>query len=655
MRNGWKNMLAATVAGTLCLAGSSVSAQICFPPASGVPGGGGGGPPAWWVSGATLTGSETSSWLDDPRWVGAAADLDLSYERFRVLTETEGTTTYLVMSWEVNVDPSGAGDYLYFGLWDDASNTGNVYRLTRGSANQTTVDGDTFATGGFVGRVFAGAGALGSVAWQSTSPTAPYPLPAWLTNDARVDVTCSSPPSGGCDQWAFRLRAPIAPTANTTDATPSGLKLTGSTFHFWYQIQDNSAIGTVGEYGMPGGLAAATETGGAPMIVFPDPAGWQQAKLGSGSTCPGDVVFDTSQIWVNSVGSTTLSLTSNTFHATPTNSSGHGIVESGLTARFRIANWGSAGFNSPAWTQTCVATPTSATSIASGSTFDLSCLWSGFDSCPYEPAGNGCGSEAGSKDPHQCVLVDLGQAAGATDHLVFSPQSLYQNMNFDVNSKLVRNATVDIRGLGAAPAGGPNRDVYLYVQTRNMPERIAPEPAPPASNENGQGKGKPIVIAPARERFRFLELPAQGPIGTKESARIQAAVQAGKLNFAQVAQLMPTYIVYVWTDSGKTVKTGGGPKKVLQPQPSFGLFLAHDGTLDGWKHQLTAAGAIPLGPNYFKISAPNESTFGVTATIEPVELGGAGPAGPHLPRWLVLLFLLLVLLFIFLRLRKKTI
>ncbi|HVV53513.1 MAG TPA: hypothetical protein VHO06_27905, partial [Polyangia bacterium] len=598
MRNGRRTALAAALAALVGLGGTAATAQVCFPPAGGVPGEGGGGPPDWWDAGAAPVGTATSSFLDDPRWRGAASDDDLEYERFRVIVDHEATADYLVMSWEVNADATGAGDDLYFGLWDDTAGAGNVYRLTRNTATQTAVAGANFGTdNAYAGRIFKSAGALGAVTWSGTEPGPPYPLPAWLTNDARVDVSCASPPSTGCDRWAFRVRAPIDPAANTGDATPTGLKITKSgavygTFRFWYEIQDNNSIGTVSEYAMPAGLSTATETGGIPPIQFPDPSGWKQAKIGSGAGCDGDILFEPGEVYVNSVGSTTLNLTSNTFHATPLNhvpvATRPSIPDAALTARFRIANWGSAGLNSPAWLDTCTSSG-GAGSIASGSPFDLSCTWSGFDSCPYKPAGDACGAEAGTKDPHQCVLVDLGLPSGSVDHFFFSPQSVFQNMNFDVNSKLVRHAAVDIRGLGAAPGGGATRDVYLYVHTRNMPARIPAEPPPPPPATNDNGRGKPIVIAPARQRFPFLELPAEGPIGTKESARIQAAVQAGKLTFAQVEQLMPTYVVYVWTDSGKTVKSAGGPKKMLQAQPSFGLFLAHDGTLDGWKHELAAA------------------------------------------------------------------
>jgi hypothetical protein len=137
----------------------------------------------------------------------------------------------------------------------------------------------------------------------------------------------------------------------------------------------------------------------------------------------------------------------------------------------------------------------------------------------------------------------------------------------------------------------------------------------------------------------------------KESARIQAALQAGRLTVAQVEQLMPTYIVYVWTDSGRTIPTPTGPSKVLIPQPSYGLFLAHDGALDGWKHDLVAAGAVLIGPNFYRVSAPNDSTFTATTTIEPV-LFCHGPFC-RFPLWMWIVALILLVFVLLMLVRRR--
>jgi len=234
-------------------------------------------------------------------------------------------------------------------------------------------------------------------------------------------------------------------------------------------------------------------------------------------------------------------------------------------------------------------------------------------------------------------------AQGGTTHYTFSAQSVYKNMDFDVNSTLERQATIDTQGFAKMADGSPDRDVYLYVHTRNMPEKIADEPpAPPAADDKSPDRFP--RLPPPRQRFKDLQLPEKGAIGTKESARIQAAVQSGRLTLHQVEQIMPTYIVYVWHDTGDHIKTPTGTKKLLESQPSFGLFLAHDGDLEGWEHELKASGADQVGPNLYKISVPNESTFSVKITIQPAQ---------HHWLWLWILLGLLLIVILFLVFRKK--
>lgn len=647
MRHGWMQVVL-VVAAIARTAGHEAAAAVCFPYAGGVPGATGNGPPDWWSPMASLTGSETVSWRDDPRWRGAFSDMVMNNEKFRVVVENTGGVQYLVMYWEVKSDSTGAGDKLYFGVWDDVSATGNIYRLTRNTADETLEDAGGTAPSAFSGQIFGGKVVAGSVTW--TAAPAGSALPAWLTDYTRVDVDCTIPPSGNCDIWAIRIRARIEPAANTADATPSGIKISDATppaatrtFRFWYQIQDNTTVGTT-PYSFPSGAATANET----VPSFPDPSAWKPAQLGTSSSCDGDILFNSGNVYVNSVGSTQLDLTSNTFHATPRNNApATSISNSELTARFRIANWGSATFASPEWKETCTAGG-SGTLVTYQKDFERSCTWPTLDPCAYQPANAGCGATAGTKDPHQCVLVDLGLGT-TTKHYTFSTQSVYRNMNFDVNSTLVRQATIDIKGLGPMPGGAANRDVFLYVHTHNLPGKIADEPPVPAAGDQGADHRINIGnILPPRQRFKELDLPATGAIGTKESARIQAAVQAGKLTLEQVEQIMPTYIVYVWHDTGRTLTTAAGPSKILEAQPSFGLFLAHDGDLEGWKHQLTGAGAVLVGPNLYKFSPPNDSTFPVTITIEPIECTGLRC---WLPTWiwifLGLLLLLLILYFLF--------
>ena len=218
-------------------------------------------------------------------------------------------------------------------------------------------------------------------------------LPTWLTDNARVDVSsCSSPTV--CDTWVFRVRAYILPAASTSAATPTGIKIstgTPRTFHFWYEIQDDLSIGT-SLYRFPTGLAAA-ETD---RPRRPGSSGWKAAQLGYALSCDGDILFDSSDVYVNSSGSTQLDFTSNTFYATPKNNiPSSSISNSNLTARFRIANWGSAGYLSPEWHEVCTASGSGAL-VTYPNDFNRSCTWTISGPLPLQAGRrNGLGLDRG--------------------------------------------------------------------------------------------------------------------------------------------------------------------------------------------------------------------------------------------------------------------
>jgi hypothetical protein len=611
--------------------------SVCFQPVGSVPPVYG-QPPQWWMPGAPL-GSSTGRWIDDPRWRGASSYVSLGdYGRFRVLVETDGTgKKFLVMSWFVKVDITGANDRLYVGFYNPSTSEGNVYRLSRVQDAATTVDGATYAATGFSGRSFYNTGA----GWVA-QPGAPPPLPTWLKNDTRVDVFCSAPTT--CDSWAVRMRVPIDPAAVVSDVDPSGIKITGAQFRFWYEIQDSNSMGFSPAYHWPEGLAAATEAGGAPPIQFPDPSTWNLVDL-SGA-CNGEISLDSGQIWANSSGSTTVNLsTPNNFHARPSNNvpaaTAPSLPGNSIKATFRLANWGSSIGASPAWQPICTDVVGTAGAVTSGSQFDIVCgPWSVPDPCAFKPAGDPCGPTAGSKNPDQCMLVDLTVANTGDPARYFSPQSAYHNMSFTGASKVSKRATLDTRGLPAIAT--PQRDLYVYIQTTNMPATVD-NPPPPPRDDRGQ----------LRERLQKMEVPPPPKgrtIGSKEAERIQAAVLAGQLTLDDVAQVMPTYRAYVWYDTGRTVALpGGSTSKLLEPQPSFGLFVWHDGDLTGWKHQLAAAGAVQLAPNLYKIPVATDGTLDATVQIEALECSGLFCT---LPLWLIVV-IILVLGVIFRLARKK--
>jgi hypothetical protein len=402
-------------------------------------------------------------------------------------------------------------------------------------------------------------------------------------------------------------------------------------------------------YHWPEGLSAATESGGAPPIQFPDPSTWNLVDVSG--PCNGEISLDASQIWANTSGSTTVNLsTPNNFHARPSNNIPAATTPSlpgdSIKATFRLANWGSSIGASPAWQAICTDVVGSAGAVTSGSPFDIVCgPWSVPDPCAFKPAGDPCGASAGSKNPDQCVLVDLAVANSGDPARYFSPQSAYHNMSFTGASKITKRATLDTRGLPPLSGGGPLRDLYVYIQTSNMPATINDTPPVP-----DRGTARPQML----ERLQKLQiqLPASGAVGSKDAERIQAAVLAGQIDYDDVAQVMPSYHAYVWHDTGKTVAIeGGGSARVLEPQPSFGLFAWHDGDLKGWKHQLTAAGAVQIAPNLYKIAVAANSSVDATVEIEALECVGPFCA---LPLWFMILIVLALLLLVWLLVRRRT-
>jgi hypothetical protein len=611
-----RKLLIVALASVAFLVSMHASAQICFQRVGGVPGAYG-QPPDWWNSGSTPLGSATGRFIDDPRWQGASGYSHISdTANFKVLVETEGTSRFLVMAWHVRADPSNANHRLYVGFWDETSSQGNVFRLEKAVTTATPVSGASYdghngtPSGGFSGRFYHRVGAGGWLLNNVGGSIIP-PLPTWLKNDTRIDLFCSGTT---CDEWAFRMRIPIDPAADVTADDPTGVKITAaSVYRFWYQIQDGLSLGTIAAYSWPEGTSVASETNppcsAIPPFCFPDPLDvtvpWNRVQDGGG-TCSGDIGLLPGSIYANTSGSIQVSLsTPNTFHAQPTNFTTSSQPGNAVKANFRIANWGSAVGVSPEWLPICTDQLGTAGSIGSMSRFDIPCTWTVPNPCDFKPAGDPCGPSAGSRTTDQCLLVDLASAPGSGPYL-FSPQSAWQNMMFTGASRIVKPATLDIKALPAIPGGGPNRDLYVYVQTRNMPSKVtASQPTPGVGQLSGA----------AQERLAKLQLPKTGTIGSKEAQRIAAAASAGQISFDEVQAIMPTYIAYVWHDTGKKIGTGPGAMKLLEPQASFGMFTWHDGNINGWRAGFEGQNITQIAPNFYKISVPEGSAVRVSTLV----------------------------------------
>lgn len=167
-----------------------------------------------------------------------------------------------------------------------------------------------------------------------------------------------------------------------------------------------------------------------------------------------------------------------------------------LTARFRIADWGSTAGSAGEWNDVPgQTTPPTATpvSIPTGGQKAITLDWtlSKTDICKYQlnanpadcldcacgPTGSpGCpAGQVGKKSTdnetcvalhaqHQCMYVEIGSPNGGAQ---FSQKSAYNNMNFGTMSKFEQNATIDVGGI--PPEADGTHEVLLFVRPHNMP------------------------------------------------------------------------------------------------------------------------------------------------------------------------------------------
>jgi hypothetical protein len=584
----------------------------CIPVATGVPGLF--GPPNWWDTGGSAP--PLRNIIDDPRWVGAASQgfgygTGLEAE-FRALYATDWLgKTSLFLSWHVVYDGAlnDGLDRLYVGF----APTGitpliiEVIAYTSSSSDLT----DQFA--GTI-QAYQLDDATGSVTPLGSTP-------AWL-NTTRVWLTRNP------ITWAITMRVPINPLA-TQPTDPDGLNL-ASTFSMFYElyvltptrVDTSPATGGFVVHKWPSGIANIITGVAGDIIPHPVAGNWEQFQYGS--TCTGGISLD---LW--NIGTTNTPTSkilykaggggpTNTIFANPLNKTGSTIPVGAITARFRIADWGSVIMdpNAP-WDdirgggavpnaqpivdsnpQLTYSSPPNSPPLPNP---PISFTWqlNNTEAAPY----------AGGKPSDQCMLVELSGAG-----LTFSNNSIRRNMDFVPASIFQRTAQINIVGLTPIAGGGPTRDVYLAVETLNMPAV-----APPPGRGNGGTRGMPVP--PQGDGPQRPVPPARGV----NRQALSAARTTGGGGGPQTGDAQPTYRVHVYHDTGDRITINAVTYPILAPQSSFGYFLDHQGPLAGWRHNVQAPPSAQLRQialNFYKVVVPNNGAIRVTNTIEAVEHSG---------------------------------
>ena len=572
------------LAATLMLIACEATATVrCVPLASGVPALPGApnfldssvGEPNYWTR------------ADDPRWRGAlsrswgnGASPHVTFQALRVVAPQP----YLYLSWVVKVAPAPQPlvDKLRLAFRTSGGTTWALEVIPFNNVSSAIQ---------IQAPVQTAAWRLNGGTWTLNGVVTP---PAWVHDDTRVWLETTAP-----RMWAVSMRVPM------TNPFGDGGNLSDQ-FPVAFHLHVNHSDTTLADYRLDDSVTLIPSPNtGPPVSNTPD--NWTQLNVALPTTdpaCENQIRISASDIGTtNSVPHEINLNAANTFFVRPENvmPAGTNVGAQKIAATIRIANWGT----QPNWNDVVdpmtslwrditnpASEPMNATSFMSGTKGLIEHQWT--------PA---CGDFVGTSCPgphdrrlHQCMLVEL-HGGG----YVYNPTSVYRNMDFVTASTFERRADVSVAGLKALNPGSPRRDVYLHLQTFQMPSDVK---APPRrSTMFDLAKVEEILQRHGNDARRVtkqaVEKPPKGP-------------SAG-VDFETLDQVYPTYLVHAFHDTGETVVVDGGPRRVLRPQTSFGYYVNHDGPLAGWEAYLE--GAERIAADYYRIAVPEGGTETITTRI----------------------------------------
>jgi hypothetical protein len=554
--------------------------QLCVGPSWSVPDQSG-QPPNW------LTGPPPYfNRVDDPRWAYATrVDYNNSEANFRILEGPVPAANFVYLSFQVNL-ASDAETHVFFG-WNSAA-----------SASPMLLD--IFQTGGLAHTDDPLSGLLGAQSYKvnAMGQRAMNPemtLPAFMANtriwrnlmsytvEMQIPKAELSPAAGVYS--LFINMVPGDPT-NTTLVTypwPKTVVLPA-----YPDVPAVASWGTFKSVAFPAGDATCT----ANFVSL--------NTIGVRNSSP-----------LNTDGLTIVRTGNNEFFAKVVNNTTTPLAPNTVNARFRIANWGSVTMTN--WTDITGGPVGNAGTIAVGGVL------------PNDTDDNHFNKDFGGAiglNQHQCVLVELSSTTGLT----FAVDSFYRNMNFDTASVLEREAEISIKGL--PPIAPDGRDIYLWIETKNMPASGAtPLPAtirtivPPKEGRVVQppggitGAGNPNL----RGGVVLPGIPIDGqPVPFSKPVDLEALLEQGRITTDIIEEVIPTYRVHVFHDSGKTWNVNGVQKKLLEPQASFGYYAIHTGQIDGWAGELVPQGFTleKLADNFYRIrKVPNDGVIKLVVRV----------------------------------------
>lgn len=617
--------------------------EYCMPEAKGVPGLS--GPPKWRPDPFTAANfPDQLKRLDDPRWRGALSHVIDGEVEFRALFKKPDS---LYLSWYAKADGKLDlnGDQVFLGIKQVPGKPPILIRLKLKVEDQV-LDAAPPPIGipdpvGVEAYQWTGT-------WQPLGVGVAPPVPPWIKGTTRGWT------QPGPGRWAFQMVLPIS-----NGGLNAGLDLQDP-FEMWYALVDQKAT-TAALHPWPAAFGFSTDAAGAnPSGLNPNQT-WGLIRLGApaGVTCTADVELTPLQVGTENLPSSkilftappaTANLDTNVFFARPKNIRpvGGAVLPAGsIQARIFVANWGTQVLDETFWREITPTDPADVQhnlgSIAAGDVAgagpprnDIHFRWAMAmpERCMYFPSSDpNC---LPRRQDHQCILVQLSSAAAPQSPLVFRNQSVARNMDFvSTMSPFRRTAEVSVVGLAPLADGRPTRDVYLNVETVNMPAVVT---SAPTVVDTVVVPGRDVMIVAGRDTALKLEwgvvrlargdtaliptkdtivLSGETPVERMEALR--RAADGGRLTMDDVDAHAPTYRIYAYHTTGDSITIDGLRLPLLEAQTSFGYWVRHDGEITGWKHRLEGEHLVKVAPNYYKIEVPNNGTTTVTTTIEALE------------------------------------
>jgi hypothetical protein len=605
----------------------------CAPPPVPVPGLS--GPPVWLppTPGSTAWRAQ----LQDPRWaagpVHAFAVHSAGATQQQALYRFVYSSNNLYVSIQALADADGIDgiDGVYFGITEGTGGAGaHMFYIQLDTGSPASPCAGVFHDPAPAPCPVPNSG--GTITYYRTldrtlSPptwTAQPVPPAWLKNVATWGANTPNV------AWAVTFQIDVTGpgiTGATNMFFGTGIQMAAGTVLYLTSSSQPSVLNPAIGPGIPAGRTITDWSAFDPL----------------GNACPPGITISSNSVGVLSGGSLTSNVNTcpippnppgttctNTFRVEAQNVPASATAFS-LRTRIRVADWGSTiadpnapwidfgippdifvnpgPFPNPPWQW-----------AQAGTTVDIDYT------CGLSGSSRYCPALPGSSQQHQCMLVEIAPspaAMGAPGFNIAPPAAVYRNMDFGTLSSLHEPATISLKGLQKVTKAARDRDVYIYLDTRNMP---------PHAREPREIPQKPLEVARAYA-IRPPPAPRPNPNAGKRDAAV-AGNPPGLLDLPlltgdqALTQAYPTYRVFVYYDSGETVTVKGKVQKLLVPMVPFGFYLNHVGPFFGFNHSLEflSGGATEIAPNFWVIHVANEGEVKVRTNVTAEEQPpGFGP------------------------------